>query len=74
MSNMGHCRWQNTSNDIEDCEEHVNDKLGKNEARARKNLLETAANMLCELGMEVDISGLDAKLAVIQAAPDDSDD
>lgn len=74
MANMGYCRWQNTASDLEDCAEHITDKLGKDEARARARLLETAASMLCELGMEVDIDELGTRLAEIQAQPNEDDE
>ncbi|MCK9432539.1 MAG: hypothetical protein M0R00_06245 [Candidatus Omnitrophica bacterium] len=36
MSNMGYCRFQNTFNDLRDCEEHFDDQdLSEEEHRAR---------------------------------------
>lgn len=53
MSNMSYCRFQNTANDLSDCEDAMeaiingdDDALGEDELRAAKRLLKTAANML----------------------------
>ena len=39
MSNMSYCRFENTSNSLEDCEEHLLDELSDSEKRARKRLV-----------------------------------
>ncbi len=40
MANMGYCRFQNTLQDLRDCEEHLSDDLSPEEERARKRLIE----------------------------------
>jgi len=40
MANMGHCRFQNTVQDLEDCREHLDDDLGGEEHRARQRLVD----------------------------------
>jgi len=41
MANMSYCRFENTLNDLRDCEEHFDDDLtsSADELRARKRLL-----------------------------------
>lgn len=39
MANMGYCRFENTLSDLQDCLEHMQDKLSGKEARARRELL-----------------------------------
>ena len=63
MTNMSYCRWENTLNDLRDCAEHVNDPLDGSEARARASLLETAADMLEEVGVTIDRRELDEALS-----------
>lgn len=40
MSNMSYCRFQNTLQDLRDCEDHLDDRLSEDEAKARKRLIE----------------------------------
>ncbi len=41
MPNMGYCRFQNTLNDLRDCQEHLDDPdLSKEEHRARIRMYE----------------------------------
>lgn len=49
MSNMSYCRFQNTLHDLRDCGEHLSDKLGEDEARARKQLILVCVDILEEL-------------------------
>lgn len=49
MSNMSYCRFQNTLHDLRDCGEHLSDKLGEDEARARKRLILVCVDILEEL-------------------------
>lgn len=47
MSNMSYCRWGNTLSDLEDCVESWDDGVAsKEEARARKRLVELAEEVL----------------------------
>ncbi len=40
MSNMGYCRFQNTLDDLEDCNAHILDKdLSPEEQKARRELV-----------------------------------
>jgi hypothetical protein len=40
MGNMGYCRFQNTVDDLADCQDHLDDELtSKEEERARKRLI-----------------------------------
>ena len=41
MSNMSYCRFQNTVEDLEDCQEHIfeTEDLSKEEERARARLI-----------------------------------
>lgn len=41
MSNMSYCRFRNTLEDLQDCEENMadTDELSDDEARARKRLI-----------------------------------
>lgn len=42
MGNMSYCRFQNTLNDLRDCERHIDetDEMSEEEQRARKSLIE----------------------------------
>ena len=42
MSNMSYCRFENTLNDLRDCEEHLSDdesEMSEYEKDAKKNLI-----------------------------------
>ena len=40
MSNMGYCRFQNTLQDLRDCQDHIEDEaLSDKEKQARRSLL-----------------------------------
>ena len=40
MPNMSYCRFQNTLNDLRDCEEHIGDgNLNEDEEKARQKLI-----------------------------------
>jgi len=40
MGNMSYCRFQNTLNDLRDCEDHIDDgNLGEDEEKARQKLI-----------------------------------
>lgn len=52
MTNMSYCRFENTVNDLEDCEEHFTDELSsEHEIRARKRLL-AVCKRIAELSEE----------------------
>ena len=54
MSNMSYCRFENTLDDLRDCEDNLHDpKLSADEKDARRLLLKTAARMLRDWGYEV---------------------
>lgn len=52
---MSYCRFQNTRNDLIDCQRHINDNLddSSDERRARQTLIETCAAILESVGYEV---------------------
>jgi len=39
MSNMSYCRFYNTLQDLRDCDGHLFNELGEDEARAREKLI-----------------------------------
>jgi len=53
VANMSYCRFQNTKRDLSECCEHIEDRLGEDEARARVALVETCADILEACGFEV---------------------
>lgn len=58
MSNMSYCRFENTLHDLQDCREHVGEKLYGRDGReidARKSLIEEAIMLLEEVGLEVSV-------------------
>jgi hypothetical protein len=40
MANMGYCRFENTFQDLQECEQHLNDELSEEEEQYRKWLIE----------------------------------
>lgn len=40
MGNMSYVRFENTLRDLEDCYEHINDRVSERERRERKRLVE----------------------------------
>ena len=52
MSNMAHCRFQNTVNDLRDCQESLDDNefdsLGSSEKKAAIRLVEICGQILDE--------------------------
>lgn len=48
MSNMTYIRFENTSADLEDCLEHINDDLSDAEADARERLINLCRSILDE--------------------------
>lgn len=47
---MSYCRFRNTLKDLEDCEEHITDKLDGEEFRARARLIDICNNISSEYG------------------------
>ena len=45
MSNMSYCRFQNTLRDLEDCLEHIEDDVSKDEQAARAELIRICAEI-----------------------------
>jgi len=53
MSNMGYCRFENTLDDLEDCQEHIFDlNLSHDEEVARDKLIKICREIVRELGEE----------------------
>ena len=46
MANMSYCRFRNTVKDLKDCYEHMEDKVGEEEERARQKLIEVCRNIV----------------------------
>ena len=54
MANMSYCRFVNTSDDLGDCLDHIDDNLvSQAEQKARVKLIETCQSILEALGYEV---------------------
>ena len=56
MSNMSHCRFINTLNDLKDCDENPDPdiELSEGEARARTELIQLCCDIADCLGDELD--------------------
>lgn len=51
MGNMGYCRFHNTVENLEDCQEHMDDPdLSEEEQKARKRLI----RICCDIAMDFD--------------------
>lgn len=46
MANMGYCRFRNTVGDLDDCLDHLDDKLSSDESKARRRLIVVAYNIV----------------------------
>jgi hypothetical protein len=53
MANMSYCRFENTASDLLDCEGHILDKLGRDEAIGRVSLVRCCLSILEGLGCEI---------------------
>lgn len=53
MPNMSYCRFENTLQDLEDCLEHITDRLSKDESEARKQLVKVCKNIIAEYDGEL---------------------
>lgn len=69
MSNMSYCRFQNTLSDLADCAEAVEarEELSREESRARRYLFEMMANMMEEIGVDLDRHSLDNALDALES-------
>lgn len=81
MSNMSYCRFQNTLHDLRDCAEHLGDKLGEDEAYARKRLVLVCTEILGELCLTDEVlettdveRAIDKALAECMAAAEDEEE
>ena len=55
MSNMAHCRFENTLHDLVDCYEHLeDDDLSSSEQRARERLIRWCINIADEYSEDDD--------------------
>jgi protease II len=73
MANMSYCRFRNTFSDFLDCCANLY-SLGKNdekEIQARDNLIRYAADMLVELGVNIDPEEVNDAIANIGFEDDD---
>jgi hypothetical protein len=50
---MSYCRFENTLQDLEDCLEHITDRLSKDESEARKQLVKVCKNIIAEYDGEL---------------------
>ena len=55
MANMSYCRFQNTLTDLRDCYDHMDneDDLSPEEQKARNDILELAAELIEDYGLEI---------------------
>ena len=54
MGNMGYCRFQNTLEDLQECYEHMDDEVGEEEKRARKQLIKQCKEIVDDFGRDED--------------------
>lgn len=58
MANMGYMRFQNTLNDLRDCNDHLFDEdLSEDEERARKQLINLCLDIASEFESNDDSDG-----------------
>jgi len=56
MGNMSYCRYENTLKDLEDCEEHFDEKVNSDsEHEARKELIQLCMNIASSFENEEDV-------------------
>lgn len=54
MGNMSYCRFENTSGDLEDCYDAMDEKdLSEGETKARAKLIRLCVDIACAYGDEV---------------------
>ena len=55
MGNMGHCRFENTYSDLEDCYDHIDEKeLSEDESDYRRRLIKLCVDIAVDYGEEFD--------------------
>ena len=55
MSNMGYCKFQNTSGDLRDCVDSMDDTdLSVEEKAARKRVIKICVDVALDYGYEID--------------------
>lgn len=52
MGNMGYCRFENTLSDLQDCYDHMDEKLGPEEATARLSIIKLCDEIHYNYGEE----------------------
>jgi len=68
MSNMSYCRFENTLDDLRDCQEHAQDNdLSESENDARNALLQLCAAILEDAGVSIDLDEVDNAVVTINA-------
>ena len=68
MSNMAHCRFENTLRDLRDCENHLDDDLGGREFESRKKMIELCRSVAeAFAGADLDEAFEDADLEYDEA-------
>jgi hypothetical protein len=50
MANMGHCRFENTAKDLDDCKDYMADNLSETERKSRQDLIDICVDIACEHG------------------------
>ena len=59
MPNMSYCRFENTSNDLQDCFEYMGDPVEElssdMERRARARIIELAKDIIADFGHEIGV-------------------
>ena len=53
MGNMGYCRFENTLDDLKDCQEHLWDDLSESEQQCRRELIELCIQIADECEEEL---------------------
>lgn len=81
MSNMSYCRWQNTSIDLRDCAEDLEERLhggpdkgdedgpevlSAGEQQAMRRTFETMINMFSAIGIDVDSHEVERALGEVK--------
>ena len=54
MANMAYCRFQNTSRDLMECADNIDEQLSEEEHVARIRLIRTCVRLLGSCGVTVD--------------------
>ena len=59
MANMSYCRFENTSNDVADCQHSFTEELEAREHNARIRMIEDMISCLESIGYEISDSNVD---------------